>query len=90
MAERVITFEDVVRSGACLSGVIEACKETGLFYGSVSECVKLFGEDEKRRIMFAAGLDGYGYGNGYGYGYGDGNGYGNGDGYGNGYGNGDG
>ncbi len=82
-----LTYGDVVDSGACLDGVIDACKEHDVFFGRVDEMLKVF-EGQETRILKAAELDGYGdgngNGNGNGYGYGDGNGYG--DGYGDGYG----
>ncbi len=71
--EKRITFEDVVRSGACVDGVLKACAKTGVYAGTVSECLDAF-IGESNRILIACELDGNGYGNGNGYGdgYGDG------------------
>jgi hypothetical protein len=93
-----LTYGDVVESGACLDGTIDACKKAGnVFFGNVDEMLDVF-YGQKEYVLKAAKLNGvgngngYGYGDGYGYGVGngDGDGYGNGDGYGdgNGYGNG--
>ena len=82
-----LTFEDIVRDGACANGVLRACEQARFFSGTVQEVLKKF-PDDTARIMSAAKLDGYG--DGYGYGDGDGDGYGYGDGDGDGYGDGDG
>ena len=69
--KQFLTFEDVVISGACANGVINACDAAGMFAGKVDECLAAF-PAESARILRAANLDGYGYGYGYGDGYGDG------------------
>lgn len=99
-----LTFEDVIKSGACYDGVINACIKAGVFAGYVDDLLKLFGDNFyflRASNLIANGYgngygdgcsDGYGYGNGYGesdgYGYGKGYGYGTGNGYGDGSGNG--
>ncbi len=80
-----LTYADVVRSGACLDGVIEACKEHGTWFGKTDDLLQVFGTDNGY-LTHAAGINGYGYGYGYGYGNGNGNGDGDGNGYGDGYG----
>ena len=85
MVKDFLTFEDIVRDGACAEGVIEACIDAGnIFACTVDEALDKF--DSPKRILRAAQADGYGYGYGYGSGYGSGSGYGDGDGYGDGYG----
>jgi len=90
---KYLTYEDVARSGACVDGVLQACKSVGVFFGKTEDMLNVF-PGEEIRIKQAAKIDGNGYGNGdgngYGDGYGDGDGNGDGDGYGDGYGNGDG
>ena len=91
-----LTYGDVVDAGACLDGVVAACKKAKIWAGTVDELLPKFKGNE-HYILKAAKRDGYGYGygdgdgngNGYGDGYGDGNGYGYGDGDGYGYGNGE-
>ncbi len=98
-----LTVDDVVRSGACRSGVTEFHQlhfPTMTVVG-VTEALEKAGSNDKEYILTAAGmtsLGSLGYGDvlgcalgdgyGYGYGYGDGDGYGYG--YGDGYGNSDG
>lgn len=105
MAERLITADDVVRAGACRSGVMDVVERIGSRLAAampVSVVLKFVEDDERDYVLRAAELngngdgygdgDGYGCGNGYSYGYGYsyGCGYGDGDGYGNGDGHGDG
>ena len=60
-----LTYGDVIESGACLDGVISACKENeNIFFGEVDELLKA-GFD-KDRILVTAKLNGDGDGNGYG------------------------
>lgn len=61
-----LTFEDIVASGmGCVGGVLEACKEAGIYFGMVDDVLMAF-PDERQRIMQAANLDGDGDGNGNG------------------------
>ena len=91
----VITADDVLRSGACASGVGSVMKRLGRRMAAavpVSKVLAVINDDERIHVERAAFLRGYGYGyggggDGYGYGYGGGGG---GDGYGYGYGDGDG
>ena len=83
----VITVDDVIRAGACASGVACVVKRLGLRMAAcvpVSQVLAVVNDDERIHVERAAFLCGDGYGDGYGDG--DGYGYGNGDGYGNGYG----
>ena len=85
----VITVDDVIRAGACASGVACVVKRLGLRMAAcvpVSQVLAVVNDDERIHVERAAFLCGYGYGYGYGYGDGDGDGYG----YGYGYGDGDG
>ena len=75
MVAQFLTFEDIVRSGACAEGVLEACKDAGMYFGNIEETLDAF-PDHRRRILFAAGADGDGDGSGSGYGSGYGDGYG--------------
>ena len=99
----VITADDVLRSGACASGVGSVMKRLGRRMAAavpVSKVLAVINDDERIHVERAAFLrgygDGYGYGDGdgdgdgygYGYGYGGGGGGGGGDGYGYGYGGG--
>ena len=95
----VITADDVLRSGACASGVGSVMKRLGRRMAAavpVSKVLAVINDDERIHVERAAFLRGYGggYGDGDGYGYGggggDGYGYGGGDGGGGGYGDGDG
>ena len=92
--KKFLTFEDVIKLGACRNGVINACVDAGVFSGYVDDLLKLFGDNSYflRASNLISNGNGYGdgYGNSYGYGYGNGNGYGNGYGYGYGNGNGNG
>ena len=88
----LLTIDDIIRSGACVSGAYATLKRVA---GRVSAAMPaskiraLLTDDEQRYVDQAEQhCQGYGYGDGYGNGYG--NGYGYGDGYGNGYGYGDG
>ena len=65
-----LTFEDIVRDGACANGVLRACEQAGIFAGTIQEVLQKF-PSQSERIMRAANLSGYGYGDGYG----DGDGY---------------
>ncbi len=67
MAFQVITYCDVVRKGACVDGVIDACKSVNFYAGTVSDALRAF-KDQASRILQAVDLDGSGYGSGYGYG----------------------
>ena len=83
----VITVDDVIRAGACESGVACVVKRLGLRMAAcvpVSQVLAVVNDDERIHVERAAFLCGYGYGYGYGYGDGDGDGYGDGDGDGNG------
>ena len=97
----VITADDVIRAGACESGVYRVLNRLHPNIAASTEVEKLIdllNDNEKQYVISSAMLNGNGYGDGgYGYcdGYGDGgngdggNGYGYGDGYGyggNGYG----
>ena len=95
--DRVITADDVIRSGACADGVyavLYRLHKRVCAAMPVDELLPLLKTHEKRYALVAADADGDGNGYGYGYGYGYGNGYGygdgNGDGDGYGYGDGDG
>ena len=86
----IITVTDLLDSGACASGVIEAVVKHNLIAAKTENFVD---NSYAARAAIANGNgygDGYGNGNGYGDGYGNGNGYGNGYGYGYGYGYGNG
>ena len=90
----VITADDVLRSGACASGVGSVMKRLGRRMAAavpVSKVLAVINDDERIHVERAAFLrgygDGYGGGGGDGYGYGYGGG-GGGDGYGYGYGDG--
>ena len=94
MAESVIiTADDLVAAGACVDGVYQRLNN---LHGkiaaamSASAVLRLADFDDRRYVIRAAKLDGYGDGDGYGFGYGFGDGDGFGDGYGFGYGDGDG
>jgi hypothetical protein len=89
MDRAILTFEDIVRAGACAEGVISACIRAETFVCTLEEALSKFSGDVDR-IKHAAGADGSGSGSGYGYGYGSGSGDGDGDGDGYGYGDGDG
>ncbi len=83
----VITADDVLRSGACASGVGSVMKRLGRRMAAavpVSKVLAVINDDERIHVERAAFLRGYGDGDGDGYGYG----YGGGDGYGYGYGGG--
>ena len=82
---KFLTFEDIIRDGACATGVFQACNEAGIFAGEVIDLIPIF-PDHENRIRSAANLDGDGSGDGYGDGDGSGDGYGYGYGYGDGYG----
>ena len=85
----VITVDDVIRAGACESGVACVVKRLGLRMAAcvpVSQVLAVVNDDERIHVERAAFLCGDGDGYGDGYGYGNGNGYG--DGYGDGYGEG--
>ena len=96
----VITRDDLIRAGACASGVAEWCERHAPLLTAipVDVAIRLSTEEEADKIRRALQLDGNGNGNGngngdgngdgYGYGNGDGDGYGNGNGYGYGNGNG--
>ena len=95
MDERLITADDVVRAGACRSGVEAAItrlskKTTVAAAMPASVLLRLVTRSEKKYVSRAAELngdgsgDGYGDGDGYGSGYGSGYGDGSGDGYGSG------
>ena len=93
----VITADDVLRSGACASGVGSVMKRLGRRMAAavpVSKVLAVINDDERIHVERAAFLrgygDGYGGGGGYGDGDGGGGGYGDGDGYGYGGGGGDG
>ena len=98
----LLTIDDIIRSGACVSGAYATLKRVA---GRVSAAMPaskiraLLTDDEQRYVDQAeqqsqgdGNGDGYGDGDGYGNGdgYGYGNGYGDGYGYGYGYGYGDG
>lgn len=87
-ALKLITRDDVIRSGACEDGVFKWAEEfaDNLTAMPVNVALRICGESDKEYIRKAANLDGYGYGSGYGYGDGDGEGYGEGYGDGEGYG----
>ena len=70
-----LTFEDIIRSGACEEGVVNACATAGVFACSAETAIRLFPENAAR-ILLAANLDGKGDGYGDGKGYGKGYGYG--------------
>lgn len=77
MVKNIITADDVIKAGACESGVYEVLERehknvsAAMFVTSV---LKILKEEEISYAINAAGLDGYGYGSGgYGYGYGSGN-----------------
>lgn len=87
-----ITADDVIRAGACVSGVYEVLERFHPKIAAsieVSYLLSLLKTGEKKYVIAAAMLDGDGDGDGYGYGYGYGDGNGNGYGYGYGYGNGE-
>lgn len=91
--DQIITADDLIRGGACYSGVMESANEKW----PAAFTVRVALAEAKRRgqtdaVRRALNLDGYGYGDGYGDGNGNGYGYGNGNGngYGDGYGDGDG
>ena len=93
MDERLITADDVVRAGACRSGVEAAItrlskKTTVAAAMPASVLLRLVTRSEKEYVSRAAELNGSGSGYGYGYGDGDGSGdgYGSGSGSGSGYG----
>ena len=52
-----LTFEDIIRSGACEKGVINACETAGVFACSTETAIRLFSKNEGR-ILLAANLDG--------------------------------
>jgi hypothetical protein len=71
MAEQVITPDDVVRAGACASGVGAALRRiakraTVAAAMPVAAVLKLVSSSEAEYVRRAAALDGYGYGYGYG------------------------
>jgi hypothetical protein len=79
---KILTPDDVIRAGACVSGVRDWMREHAPMATALTvEQAMAFGTDAEH-ILKAAGLagDGDGDGNGDGYGYGNGNGYGDGDG----------
>jgi hypothetical protein len=87
MGKRVITRDDVIRAGACASGVDDwilrqANPQTAMPPALALRACKTRGEREW--VLLAAEIDGFGFGFGYGDGYGgdggDGGGHG---GYGN-------
>ncbi|MEP3072847.1 MAG: hypothetical protein ABJQ26_08665 [Maricaulis sp.] len=87
--DTIITADDVVRGGACASGVAEAVQRyAGQLAAAMpaSAVLRLVDPGERRYVRAAAKLDGYGDGSGSGYG--DGSGSGSGSGYGYGYGSG--
>ena len=89
----IITADDVVRAGACHSGVAAVVRRHhGRIAAAmpVSAVTRLIKYDQRLYVLKAAELDGDGDGSGYGYSYGHGSGYGDGDGHGSGYGDGDG
>lgn len=89
----VITADDVIRAGACESGVYELLERLHPKLSAamnVHEILPMLDEDEKKYVREAAVIDGNGNGDGYGDGYGYGYGYGDGSGYGSGYGSGSG
>ena len=93
--DRVITADDVIRSGACADGVyavLYRLHKRVCAAMPVDELLPLLKTHEKRYALVAADADGdgngYGDGNGNGNGNGDGDGYGDGNGNGNGYGDG--
>ena len=73
----VITVDDVIRAGACASGVACVVKRLGLRMAAcvpVSQVLAVVNDDERIHVERAAFLCGDGYGDGYG----DGDGYGEG------------
>ena len=86
----VITADDVIRAGACESGVYRVLNRLHPNIAASTEVEKLIdllNDNEKQYVISSAMLNGNGYGDGgYGYcdGYGDGYGYGYGDGDGDG------
>ena len=87
----IITRDDVIRSGACASGVdawLLRCRPVPTAM-TVADALRRCRDDgERAYVISAANLDGDGYGDGHGDGHGDGDGDGDGhgDGYGYGYG----
>ncbi len=95
--KRIITADDVIRAGACASGVYDVIARIASHVAAampVDAVLKLVGASNHDYVVNAARLDcdGEGYGDGYGNddGYGFGDGYGYGFGFGDGYGFGDG
>ncbi len=83
----IITIDDIIRNGACVSGAYEALRrvaktKTVAAAMTVDAALALAPKSEADRLLKAAGCNGDG--DDYGDGDGDGDGYGNGDGNGNG------
>ena len=81
----IITADDVIRSGACISGVAKVVHRLDKKLAAAmpaSKVAKLVGPDNRHYVDQAARQngtgDGYGYGDGDGYGYGSGDGSGSG------------
>jgi len=90
---RIVTADDLIRGGACRTGVMESASPEWPAAFSIKDALK----EARRRhqtetVRHALNLDGDDSGDGYGYGdgYGSGDGYGYGYGYGYGSGSGDG
>ena len=102
MENKLITRDDLIKSGACAEGVDEVITRLWPVPAAmrVSDILRKLTKDEDEYVIRAANLNGNGNGNddgdgdgsGNGYGYGSGDGSGDGSGYGNGdgcgYGNG--
>jgi len=72
-----ITADDVIRSGACVSGVyqvLESMHPNVSASMNTEELLPLLNKNERGYVIKSAMMDGYGYGygdgDGYGYGYG--------------------
>jgi hypothetical protein len=68
-----VTRDDVIRDGACISGVDEWIAKRKTLLTVISDPIHERIEKAMRLIGYG---DGYGYGSGYGYGHGYGYGYG--------------
>ena len=94
MEGHLITRDDLIKGGLCLTGVNEVIDRLWPIPAAmtVDAVIHRLEGGEVEQFSNAIGLngDGYGYGNGDGYGYGNGDGYGYGDGDGDGDGNGNG
>jgi hypothetical protein len=88
-AVKMLTRDDIIRGGACISGVDEWLRANAPLATALSldDALALCSDDDsKSHVLRGANASGYVAGNGYG----NGDSYGNGDGYGYGYGYGDG